>query len=434
MISHLSAVCYYFGKALHKRMSAEGEVVPIGLLKIEWGGSMIESWVPEANPVTGETYCTERESRVGRTPGKLYNSMIMPVSNVTIKGWLWYQGEQNGGNPGSYLNKTGYACLLPALDNAWRHAFREGSATDPEFPIGVVSLHGWCGEEEANCVLDPNKRTDNTAKIRWAQTADWGFLPNPRLPHGFVAMAYDQPDPQNGTHCFWNTTRRECTNVPYPEMCVAGKEVCPPPAGLMGGNIHPRNKLLLGERIARAAKAMAYNDVDVAFTGPVVTGCSVTSDHAGDFSDGGDSTVAFSFNETLMRGEAMRVKVRRGFEVRNAATGNWSWVAIATPLGVQAEPTVEIAVPAGVVVDAVRYNWLDNIACPGAYCDYTKPTANQSCSDAHPHNRGTTEQNFWWCFNPMETIALYTESSALPAPPFTLEVTGDRCVMPSGVV
>lgn len=72
-------------------MAADGNVVPIGLVKNEWGGSMIEAWVPEANAVTGETYCTDRKTRVGRTPGKLFNSMIMPVSNVTIKGWLWYQ-------------------------------------------------------------------------------------------------------------------------------------------------------------------------------------------------------------------------------------------------------------------------------------------------------------------------------------------------------
>ena len=46
-LTPFSAVCYYFGKALHKRMAAEGEVVPIGLLKVEWGGSLIESWVPD---------------------------------------------------------------------------------------------------------------------------------------------------------------------------------------------------------------------------------------------------------------------------------------------------------------------------------------------------------------------------------------------------
>jgi sialate O-acetylesterase len=90
-LTPFSAVCYYFGKALYKRMAEEGDAVPIGLIKNEWGGSLIESWVPDSNPSTGKTYCTERESREGRTPGKLYNSMIMPMSNLTIKGVLWYQ-------------------------------------------------------------------------------------------------------------------------------------------------------------------------------------------------------------------------------------------------------------------------------------------------------------------------------------------------------
>jgi sialate O-acetylesterase len=345
------------------------------------------------------------------------------MSNTTIKGWLWYQGEQNGANPGSYLNKSGYACLLPALDDSWRRAFREGSSTDPDFPIGIISLHGWCGEEEAECTLNPATRTDNTAKIRWAQTAEWGFLPNPRLPHTFVAMAYDQPDPRNGSHCYWNTTTKECDRtVKYPQTCLTGKEICPPPAGLMGGNIHPRNKLLLGDRIARAAKAIAYGDDKIAFTGPVVTGCVANT----------DGRVTFSFNETLMRGEALRVKVSRGFEARIASTGNWTFVPIATPLGVQADPSVTInAISA---VDAVRYNWLDNVACPAAYCDYTKPLVNQSCSNGgSAHHRHDTDVNFWWCFNPMETIALYTAASALPAPPFTLEVVDGKCIMPTGV-
>jgi hypothetical protein len=58
-------------------MAAEGDVIPMGLIENEWGGSMIEAWVPELNAATGETYCTERNTRTGRTPGKLFNSMIM---------------------------------------------------------------------------------------------------------------------------------------------------------------------------------------------------------------------------------------------------------------------------------------------------------------------------------------------------------------------
>ena len=89
------------------------------------------------------------------------------------------------------------------------------------------------------------------------ETADWGFLPNPRLPHTFIAMAYDQPDPRNGTHGYWNTTSKQVDKkVPYPGSCIEGKEICPLPGGLMGGNIHPRKftiltaaNLAIGQRI-----------------------------------------------------------------------------------------------------------------------------------------------------------------------------------------
>ena len=95
-----------------------------------------------------------------------------------------------------------------------------------------------------------------------------------------------------GSHGYWNATSGKLNwTVPYPTNCVPEKELCPPPHGMMGGNIHPRNKRLLGERIARAAKAIAYDDHTIAFTGPVVTGCVA----------GAGGTITFSFNETLMR-------------------------------------------------------------------------------------------------------------------------------------
>ena len=47
----------------------------------------------------------------------LYNGMIAPFINYSIKGVLWYQGEANSGKP------EAYAKLLPALANDWRKKF-----------------------------------------------------------------------------------------------------------------------------------------------------------------------------------------------------------------------------------------------------------------------------------------------------------------------
>lgn len=40
------------------------------------------------------------------------------------------------------------------------------------------------------------------------------------------------------------------------------------------GSIHPRVKRLVGTRLAKAARGLAYNDNEVVWTGPVLTGCS----------------------------------------------------------------------------------------------------------------------------------------------------------------
>ena len=61
------------------------------------------------------------------------------------------QGENNGLNPGSAKLSQGYACLLPRMIKSWRREFSTRGASAADFPFGVVSLHGWCGEEEASC-------------------------------------------------------------------------------------------------------------------------------------------------------------------------------------------------------------------------------------------------------------------------------------------
>ena len=99
-------------------------------------------------------------------PGSLYNGLILPLSNLTIKGAIWYQGENNGANSnGSFVSHSGYHCLLPVLVDNWRSTFSNSGATPADFPIGIVSLHAWCGEEEANCVSG-QARTNHVSEIR----------------------------------------------------------------------------------------------------------------------------------------------------------------------------------------------------------------------------------------------------------------------------
>lgn len=109
-----SAAAYFFGKELRKKLG-----VPVALINASWGGSNIETWMdPEwirtSLYVDMATLRLPESDYVPTKPGKLFNAMIAPISNYKIAGMLWYQGESNLFNAGSY------GTLLGAMVNGFR--------------------------------------------------------------------------------------------------------------------------------------------------------------------------------------------------------------------------------------------------------------------------------------------------------------------------
>ncbi|XP_077863406.1 sialate O-acetylesterase-like, partial [Saccoglossus kowalevskii] len=160
----------------------------------------------------------------------LWNSMVFPLLNITIKGVVWYQGESNT-IPG--IKQDSYSCTFPAMIADWRDKFYNGTggATDKLFPFGFVQI---------STNNDTAWIVDGYPAIRWHQTADYGYVPNEKMPNVFMAVAMDLPDPTS----------------PY-------------------GPVHPRYKQDVGYRLALAAKAIAYNDTNVKYTGPFPSNITV---------------------------------------------------------------------------------------------------------------------------------------------------------------
>jgi sialate O-acetylesterase len=76
----------------------------VGLISSNWGGTPVEAW---SSPDALSKCKTELEdspimSQVGGpgAPSVLWNAMINPLLNMTIKGAIWYQGEANAGKLG----------------------------------------------------------------------------------------------------------------------------------------------------------------------------------------------------------------------------------------------------------------------------------------------------------------------------------------------
>ena len=64
-----------------------------GLIESNWGGTIIETWsTPEGLKKCGvDPYVDEKNPQ--QTNSHLYNGMIHPLTSLTIKGVLWYQGN-----------------------------------------------------------------------------------------------------------------------------------------------------------------------------------------------------------------------------------------------------------------------------------------------------------------------------------------------------
>ena len=119
-VRDFSATAYYFGKALRQALG-----VPIGLICTSWGGSACEAWMaPEwlkAFPKVKQTITEEDMKKLQqRCPTALYYGQLKPLIGYTIRGAIWYQGEDN------IPRYDFYAPLMKAMVEGWRKDWKQG--------------------------------------------------------------------------------------------------------------------------------------------------------------------------------------------------------------------------------------------------------------------------------------------------------------------
>ncbi len=220
--NRFTAVGLYFGRKLQMETG-----IPIGLIKTAWNGTRIEPWISPAGlasvselpPVTDLPAEYKSDGGYPSTWHCLYNGKIHPLARYGIKGAIWYQGESNGDEGETYYQK------LRALIGGWRTAWGEG-----DFPFYLVQLAGRFS------ATDNPAGGDGWAKIRMAQFKAL------TIPHTGMAVAMDLAD------------------VREP------------------GDIHPKNKRDVGERLALWALAKDYPSTtlraggkaaDLVYSGPL---------------------------------------------------------------------------------------------------------------------------------------------------------------------
>jgi sialate O-acetylesterase len=242
-VARFSAVGYLFGRRLHNTLQ-----VPIGLINNAWSGSSAEGWVPrevldqhaefdknsadwdakvaaysdEIHQQKMDEYKASREKwnqdkegprpREPRDPrfsahrpGNIFNGVIAPTIGFGIRGVIWYQGESNVGRADAYQ------LLMTELIQTWRAKWDQG-----DFPFYWVQLADY-GVESAESTYS------SLPKLRDAQTKTLV------IPNTGQAVIIDVGE---------------------------------------GRDIHPRNKQVVANRLARWALARDYGYDNIAYQSP----------------------------------------------------------------------------------------------------------------------------------------------------------------------
>ncbi|HEX5787768.1 MAG TPA: sialate O-acetylesterase [Woeseiaceae bacterium] len=246
-----------------------------------------------------------------RQPLGFYNAMLAPLRNFRIRGVIWYQGETNVGRGDEYAE------LFPAMIRDWRRLWRQG-----DFPFLFVQL--------ANYLETRQEPGDSDwAELREAQRRAL------RLPNTAMVVTIDVGE--------WN-------------------------------DIHPLDKQTVGERLARAAQALAYGESDVVSSGPMFRSL---------MKRGGKLVIEFDHVGGGLQSKGGELT---GFAVAGE-DGRYVWA----DARIDGE-TVVVASDAVADPTRVRYAWADNPEAATLYNDEGLPASPFEASITGRHQTGQARQ------------------------------------------
>lgn len=124
-----SAVAYYFAKYIQDVLE-----VPVGIIVSTLGGSRIEAWMSRESLAPFHKDLSKLdgpgEPDIRATPCGLFNAKVNPFTKMTVRGFLWYQGESN------ISNASEYADMQTAMVHDWRQ--RWGDSNLPFYFVEIA--------------------------------------------------------------------------------------------------------------------------------------------------------------------------------------------------------------------------------------------------------------------------------------------------------
>ena len=196
--------------------------VPVGILSASWGSSSLEAWMPraltEVSPhfkIMMDEFDADTETReriksilqknpwskqddifLRRQTNILYNAMIHPLIPYACQGVVWYQGERNTQSMAGMAKSPWYSRHSGILKYGetlqhWMRSYR-GRWEDEELDFLVVMLPGYYKPLPTG----PRNGPDHPAVHSWAWMRE-SQMKALELPHTAVANTIDLGDVKN---------------------------------------------------------------------------------------------------------------------------------------------------------------------------------------------------------------------------------------------
>lgn len=298
-----SAVACYFATALEKQLK-----VPIGLVVSSVGGTRIETWMRPA--------LLERVGGSEKLLDKWKQVAPDEFARIGAEYRAFQQRRDRKREPGAVVKPE----KPPALRcHDCPGALHHGMIA-PLQPFAIRGVIWYQGEANSG-------RPAAYGKLLPAMIADWRSVWGESMPFLFVQLA-----PYQGTHpAFREAQHRIAKSTPRTAMVVTTD---------VGdaGNIHPTRKRPVGERLALAARALAYGESLVS-SGPVYRGMTVE-----------DGRVIVSFDST---GSGL---VAKGGELRGFTVAGSDGRFVPARAVIQGDKVI-VSVDAVPQPEAVRFGW-----------------------------------------------------------------------------
>ncbi len=231
-----SGTAYAFARALYHYFENKGKEVPVAVINTAVGATGIEAWMSRQKLASDVEFAahlpqqwqgsrTDASPQPYLQPTACFNHKIAPLTPLALRGFLWTQGE---GRSGTEADAVYYRKALRGLIDDWREQWNL-----PNMPFIMTQGHpyawpyGWVS------------KLDDSAYHREAQLEAAASVP--------LACA----QPIHDVELTWDWGDFKYTHP-----------------------IHPLSKMPVGERMARAAFSLAYNDTQE-YTGPIYGGLQI---------------------------------------------------------------------------------------------------------------------------------------------------------------